>query len=74
VQRAEIRSARERAVGFGGARPGAAGIDGADGVQRRVVLLDPREVELDQLGGREAARADAPGELGGAGKGIDALV
>ncbi|HZJ67853.1 MAG TPA: hypothetical protein VFD36_30325, partial [Kofleriaceae bacterium] len=74
VQRAEVLAASERAVGLGGARPGAAGVDGADGIQRRVVLRDPREVKLDELSGREVARADTPGELGGAGKGIDALV
>jgi hypothetical protein len=74
MQRPPILAARERPVGIGGARPGAGGIHGADGVQRRVVLLDPGKVEPDQLGGRETARANAPGELGGAGERVDALV
>jgi hypothetical protein len=39
-----------------------------------VVLLDLGKVKLDDLGGLETARADAPGKLGSAGKGIDALV
>jgi len=74
VQRAPILAALDGAVGLDGACPGAFGVDRADGVQRRVVLLDSGEVKLDDLGSLETARADAPGELGGAGKGIDALV
>jgi hypothetical protein len=74
VQRPPQLAARERAVGLLGARPGAGGVDGADGVQRRVMALNSRKVETGELGGRETARADSPGKLGSAGERIDALV
>jgi hypothetical protein len=74
VQRAPDLAFGERPVRLGCLGAGASGVERADRVQLRVVLLDPREVELDEPGGRETARADAPGELGGAGERVDALV
>jgi hypothetical protein len=74
VQRAPDLATRQRLIGFSGARSRALRVDGADRVQRRIVLLDTREIELDQLQRRETARADPPGELGGAGERVDALV
>jgi hypothetical protein len=61
VQRTPDLAAGDGLVGLGGACTRALRVERADRVQRRVVFLDPREVELDQLGSRETARADAPG-------------
>jgi hypothetical protein len=61
VQRTARLAARERPVGFGGPGAGAGGVDGADGVQRRVMAFNPGEVEVDQPGRRETARTDPAG-------------
>src|SRR5207248_1456974 len=42
----------------------------ADGVKRRIVARDAREMQLDQLAGRDAARAQGGGELCSAREGV----
>jgi hypothetical protein len=74
VQRAPGFTRGECPVRLGRPGAGARGVERADGVQRRVVPRDAREVELDELGRRELARADAPGKISGAGERVDALV
>ena len=62
---------RERGVRILGAAASAGFVQRADGVQRRVMARDAREMELDQLARRDAARAHGGGELRSAGEGVD---
>jgi len=62
------------AIGFSRSGARAGGIERADGVQRRVVFRNAGKIELGEVRRPEAARADAPGKLGGAGERVDALV
>jgi hypothetical protein len=74
MQRAPRLAARKGGVGLARPRERAVRVERADRVQRGVVARDAREIELDDLGRRDAARADRPGELAGAGERVDALV
>ena len=71
VERPPQIAARERGVGVPGAAASAGLVQRADGVQRRVMARDAREMELDQLVRGDAARAHGGGELRSAGEGID---
>src|SRR5690242_14596843 len=71
VQRPPQLAARKRSIRLLRTAAGAGLVQRADGVKRRVMARDAREMQLDQLARREAARAQGRGELCSAREGID---
>ena len=72
VQRTDLLARGRRLVGDGRPGPGALLVEGDDRVELGVALVDPVEVQLEQL-----ARRDLPGPYGGglvAGGGVDRQV
>ena len=69
VERAAVVAGGEFAVGGGGLREGALFGEGDDEVQRGVVALEAREVELGELDGGELAVAKKLAELADGGEG-----